>query len=102
VVFPGEQNTMWEVEPEILISISAYCSLSQGVDRGSWTAEEVLRKSHKIPPALAIARGESITAWARQNVVPLRSVWPLLTPVQKDDRPVHAGSSGFAPLVSHA
>jgi hypothetical protein len=29
VGFPSEQNTMWDVEHESLISISARCSLSQ-------------------------------------------------------------------------
>ena len=34
VVFPSEQNTMWDVGPEILISIFAYCSLSVEVASG--------------------------------------------------------------------
>ena len=38
MVFPSEQNTMWDVGPESLISISADCSLSEG--RGAWTVEE--------------------------------------------------------------
>jgi hypothetical protein len=35
VVFSNGQNTMWDVEPEILISNSAYCSLSQAIATSS-------------------------------------------------------------------
>ena len=58
MVLPSEQNTIWHVEPEILISISAYCSLSQAWawTRRASTAEEGVNKHHKTQLALAIAR----------------------------------------------
>jgi hypothetical protein len=62
VVFPSEQNTMWHVGPEILISILAYCTLSQGVEHGPWIVEEPVSKNQGTQLAMAIARGESITA----------------------------------------
>jgi hypothetical protein len=37
--------------------------------------KEDVRKNRKTQLALAIARGESITAWARQNEVPLRTAF---------------------------
>ncbi len=37
--------------------------------------QEDVRKNQKTQLALAIARGESITAWARRNEVPLRSAF---------------------------
>jgi hypothetical protein len=36
---------------------------------------EDVRKNHKTQLALAIARGDSITAWARRNGVPLSSAF---------------------------
>ncbi len=42
--------------------------------QGSAMQEDV-RKNQKTQLALAIARGESITAWARRNEVPLRSAF---------------------------
>jgi hypothetical protein len=47
------------------------------VDTGSGTwKEEEEREDHKTQLARAIARGESITAWAHQNGVPPR--WGFL------------------------
>ena len=72
MVFPSEQNTMWDVGPKILISISAYCSLSRGrwavtwaVERGSWALEEDAGENHRAKLALAITQGEAITTWSR-------------------------------------
>jgi hypothetical protein len=72
VIFPSEQNTVWDVEPKIPISTFADCSLSQDVDRGPSPWKKTCARIKKTS-ALAIARRESITAWESRNEVPLRS-----------------------------
>jgi hypothetical protein len=48
--------------------------------------EEDVRKNHKTQLALAIARGESITAWAHRNGVPLSTAfrWPQDPKVRRE------------------
>ena len=38
---PSEQKTMWDVEPEILISISADCSLHHGIFALGWRTDSI-------------------------------------------------------------
>jgi hypothetical protein len=45
VVFLGEQNTMWDVGPKILISIFADCSLPRG--HGAWVVERGRRPAQE-------------------------------------------------------
>jgi hypothetical protein len=69
---------MWEVDPKILISILADCSLSRGqwavgsrqcavgsaqwaVGSGPWAVEEDVRENHKAQLALVAAQDQSIT-----------------------------------------
>src|SRR5436305_1930164 len=84
------------------------CSFRVG-DQGEYTMEKEVRRHKKIHLALAIAEGESIAAWARQNGVPERTAqrWAQDRNVRREvdacrRRALNPGAPGLTGMAMNA